>query len=163
VRYDDFLPFVAYNRLVPQGREPFFIQGLYDGLHGNLLAALHILIPQIENSIRCLLSDLGVVTSGLDKDGIQNEHDINTLLREPRLTEVFTEDIVFTLRALLVEKAAANFRNQLAHGMLEYGAFFGETALYIWWLVLHLCALGAPIATAEATADRKTEEGVPLK
>ena len=141
VRYDDFLPCVAYNRFVPSGRESFFLQGLHDGLHGNLVAALHILVPQIENSIRCLLTDLGLVTSSLDADGIQKEHDINTMLREPRLGEVLTEDIIFTLRGLLVEQAAANFRNQLAHGMLEYGAFFGETAVYLWWLVLHLSSL----------------------
>jgi hypothetical protein len=142
VRYDDFLPFVSYNRLVPPGREPFFVQGFYDGLHGNLVAALHILIPQLENSIRCLLSEIGVVTSSLDKDGIQKEHDINTLLYESRLTEVFEEDIIFNLRGLLVDQADANFRNQLAHGMLEYGSFFAATALYIWWFILHLCALG---------------------
>jgi len=147
VRYEDFLPFVAYNRLVPPGREPFFIQGLYEGLHGNLVAALHILIPQLENSIRRVLTDIGVVTSSLDTDGIQKEHDINAMLYEPRLVDVFSEDIIYVLRALLVEKAAANFRNQLAHGMLEYGAFFGETALYIWWLALHLCALGSSHGT----------------
>jgi hypothetical protein len=71
----------------------------------------------------------------------------------------FTEDIIFVLHALLVEKSASNFRNQLAHGMLEYGAFFSDTALYIWWLVLHLCALGAPRAGAEATTDKTCEEG----
>jgi hypothetical protein len=151
VRYDDFLPLVAYNRFVPPGRELFFVRGLHDGLHGNLVGALHILVPQLENSIRCLLTDLGVVTSSLDADGIQKEHDINMMLYEPRLAEVFTEDIIFTLRGLLVERAAANFRNQLAHGMLEYGAFFGETALYIWWLVLHLCVLAA--SQAHLTRD----------
>ena len=62
VRYDDFLPFVAYNRLVPPGRELFFVQGLHDGLHGNLVGALHILVPQLENSLRFMLTDIGVVT-----------------------------------------------------------------------------------------------------
>ncbi len=144
VRYDDFLLFVGYNRLVPPERVSFFVQGLYEGLHGNFVGALHILVPQLENSIRCLLTERGIITSSLDKDGIQKEHHINMMLHEPRLAEVFSADIIFTLRELLVEQAAANFRNQLAHGMLEYGAFFGETAIYIWWLVLHLCALAAP-------------------
>jgi len=160
VRYDDLLPFVTYNRLVPPGRELFFVQGLYDGLHGKLVHALHILVPQLENSIRYALPD-DVITSSLDENGVQQEHDINRLLYEPRLTGVFTEDIIFLLQALLVEKSAANFRNQLAHGMLEYGSFFSETALYIWWMVLRLCALGAPRASDEATTDNKGEDGMP--
>jgi hypothetical protein len=144
VRYDDFLPFVSYNWIVPPGREPFFIQGLHEGLHGNIVAALHILVLQLENSIRCLLTDLGVVTSSLDKDGIQKEYDINEMLYEPRLAEVLSEDIIFTLKGLLVDRADANFRNKLAHGMLEYGEFFGYTAFYIWGLVFRLCALATP-------------------
>lgn len=160
VRYNDLWPFVAYNRLVPPGRESFFVHGLYDGLNGRLIHALHILVPQLENSIRYMLPD-DVITSSLDENGVQQEHDINRLLYEPRLTEVFTEDIIFVLQALLVEKSAVNFRNQLAHGMLEYGAFFSETALYLWWLVLHLCALGEPPATPEAAPDTKSEEGAP--
>ena len=92
-----------------------------------------------------MLTDIGVVTSSLDKDGIQMEHDIDALLYEPRLAEIFSEDIIFAFsRATCRTCAAANFRNQLAHGMLEYGAFFGETALYIWWLLLtSVCSWGA--------------------
>ena len=33
------------------------------------------------------------------------EHDINALLYEPRLAEIFSEDIIFALRGLLVERA----------------------------------------------------------
>ena len=142
VRYEDFLPFVAYNPLIPAGREHFYLYGLHAGLHGRFFEALHILIPQFENSVRCLLSDHGIIASSLDARGLQKEFDLNAMLYEPKLTELFGEDTVFELRGLLVEQASSNFRNQLAHGMLEYGAFFTETAVYIWWLILRLCVLG---------------------
>ncbi len=83
-----------------------------------------------------------VIASSLDARGLQKEFDLNAMLYEPKLTEMFGEDIVFELRGLLVEQASSNYRNQLAHGMLEYGAFFSETAAYIWWLILRLCVFG---------------------
>ncbi len=141
VRYDDFLPFVSYNPLVPPGREHLYVIGLHAGLHGDLVLALHVLIPQFENSVRYVLSNHGVITSGIDADGIQMERDLNALLYEPKFEEVFGEDLAFDLRGLLVERAGENFRNQMAHGMLEHGTFFGDTALYIWWLMLRSCCL----------------------
>jgi len=142
VRYADLWALVAHSRLVPQGREYFFVRGLHAGLHGDFVEALHILVPQFEHSIRCILADLGVVTSTLDANGVQQELDLNALLYVPKVTDIFGQDIVFELRGLLVEQASSNFRNQLAHGMLEYGSFAGESAVYIWWLILRLCVIG---------------------
>jgi uncharacterized protein DUF4209 len=60
---------------------------------------------------------------------------------------------------LLVESGCANFRNLLAHGLLEYGAFFSETAKYIWWLILRLCVLGAmQAAHGQRSAPEPTSE-----
>lgn len=153
VRLADFQNLVTYNPLVPPGRERLFAMGLHAGLHGNFVEALHILIPQLEYSLRCILQELGILVSSLDPRGIQKEHDLNSMLYEPRLVEVFPDDIVFELRWLLVEQSGANMRNQLAHGMLNYGAFLSETAIYIWWFILHLCTL--PSMQASQRGERK--------
>lgn len=154
--------FVTFNPLVPPGREPFYVHGLIAGFYGNFMEALHLLIPQLEHSIRYALSMKGVITSSLDDDGIQKEHDLNRLLYGQEITELFSEDIVFDLRSLLVEPASINFRNQMAHGMLEPGAFFSESAVYIWWLMFHMCALGGLAARdrqEKNIEDKTTESG----
>jgi Domain of unknown function (DUF4209) len=147
-RYADLWPVLQCSSLIPQGREYFFLRALCAGLHADFFESLHILIPQLENSFRSLLAESGVITSTLDHNGVQQEQDLNALLYEPRMTELFGKGVIFELRGLLVEKASSNFRNQLAHGMLEYGEFVDTTAVYIWWFALRLCILsvtpGAP-------------------
>src|SRR5205085_4063897 len=64
VRVQDFLPFVSDSPFIRPGREWIIARGLYAGLQGDFLTAVHFLIPQLEDSIRYILSRLGVITSG---------------------------------------------------------------------------------------------------
>lgn len=73
VRVADLRPVVYYNPLVPSGREEIYAQGLYHGLVGDFMLAIHLLIPQLENSIRWILVQAGEVSSGLDAEGVQDE------------------------------------------------------------------------------------------
>ena len=145
VRIDDLKPYYEYNSFVPPGREWFFAKGIFAGLTGDFATALHLLVPQLENSLRDVLNQRSIVTSSLDSDGIQNEHNLNQLLygeTGQKVEEIFGEDIVFILRAMLVERCSTNLRNRLAHGMLSPGHCFDYRAVYVWWLVLHICACG---------------------
>ena len=138
-RPDDLLPLLKNNPFVPPGREFLYAKGLYAGLHNEWAEAVHILIPQIEHSLRYLLSLSGVVTSGLDSEAIQDEYDLNKMLRMPETNKLLGEDIVFDLRGLLVEKWGVNFRNRMAHGLFDPGAFYSVYAIYTWWITLRLC------------------------
>jgi hypothetical protein len=110
---------------------------------GDFLVAAHILIPQIEHSVRHILfQQHNVVPSGLDNDGVQNEFDLNKTLYFPAAEKAFGEDTLFDLRGLLVEHTGSNFRNLMAHGMLEHVQFHMPEAVYVWWMSLHLTYLG---------------------
>jgi hypothetical protein len=141
VRVDDFAPIVSNNPFIPGGREDIYARGLYAGLTGDFLIAAHLLIPQLEHSIRSLLAQRGVFTSGLDAQGIQEERNLNTILYLPELQTIFGEDIVFDLQGLLVERSGSNLRNLMSHGLFDYEAFFSSQMSYLWWLTLHLCCL----------------------
>ena len=138
VRVKDFAPLVANNPFVPEGREGLYAHGLHAGLEGNFAAATHLLIPQLENSIRHALAQNGVITSGLDPDGIQDVHLLGNMLYRPEMKRMFDEDITFDLQGLLVERFGANLRNQIAHGLMPHETFFSPDAIYLWWLTLHL-------------------------
>jgi hypothetical protein len=162
VRVQDFLPFVSDSPLIKPGREWIIARGLYAGLQGDLLTAVHFLIPQLEDSARYVLSQMGVITSGLDDEGTQDEYNLNRLLSASEYSEPlvrsFGEDLVFDLRGLLVERFGANLRNELAHGLLSNNAFYGVPAYYSWWLSLRFYSLPT-VAGLRAKQETDESEG----
>ncbi len=143
VRLGDLLPVVADNPFVPEGHEDAYARGFLAGFRGDFLTATHLLVPQLENSIRHVLSRSGVIVSKLDDSGVQEEKDLGALLREPKLEELLGEDLVFDLQGLLVERFGANLRNRMAHGLMTDVEFTTPTVLYLWWLVLRVCVIYA--------------------
>lgn len=141
VRLNDLLSMVSNSPFVPPEREYLFAKGLYAGLTGDFFTSTHILIPQIENSIRYLLWQKGVITSGLDDSGIQNEHNLNSTLYRPEITSIFDENTLFDLKCLLVDHSGSNLRNRMAHGLISDGEFLSPLMSYLWWLTLRLCCL----------------------
>ena len=139
-RVNDLLPFLYHNPFVQQGREMVIARGLHSGLLGDFLTAVHFLIPQFEASIRYILAQLKVITSGLDDEGIQHEFNVNRLLSASEFTDslakVLGADFVFDLRGLLVERFGANLRNDMAHGLIDHNAFYSTPGCYLWWLGL---------------------------
>ncbi|MGC1246144.1 MAG: DUF4209 domain-containing protein, partial [Spirulinaceae cyanobacterium] len=141
VSIEDFEFIVMNNPFIPPGREMIYAKGLLEGLRGDFLVSTHLLIPQIEHSIRYLMEQQGFIVSGLDDRGIQDEHNINALIRRPELVEILGEDIVFDLKGLLVHRFGNNLRNGMAHGLVDYNNFFSYENSYLWWLTLRLCCL----------------------
>jgi len=141
VRLNDLFPIVTNSPFVPPNREYLFAKGLYAGLTGDFFTSTHILIPQIENSIRYLLWQRGVITSGLDDSGVQNEHNLNSTLYRPEIASIFDEDTLFDLKCLLVEHSGSNLRNRMAHGLINDSEFLSPLMSYLWWFTLRLCCL----------------------
>jgi hypothetical protein len=157
VRLNDVLPIVVNNPFVPSGREEIFLHGLYAGLTGDLLTAGHFLIPQVENSIRYVLSQQGVITSGLDSQGVQEEYGLETLLKMPETQAIFGEDLVFDLRGLLIERYGTNLRNRLAHGLMDSAEIVSLSVLYLWWLVLRLCCIPLVAQVQQDESEKPAE------
>jgi hypothetical protein len=144
VQVNDLLPIVSHSPFVPPEREYLFAKGLYAGLTGDFFTSTHILIPQIENSVRYLLWTRDAITSGLDQKGIQKEHYLTSTLyprNYPEITSIFDEDTLFDLQGLLVEHSGSNLRNRMAHGLINDDGFLSPLMSYLWWLTLRLCCL----------------------
>lgn len=164
VRVEDFLFIVNNNPFVPAGREFIFAKGLYFGLKGDFLIAVNLLIPQVENSLRYLLDQSDVITTGYNDQGIQDEHNINTFFREQKsaLIEIFnSEDIVFDLQGLLVSRFGSNLRNRTAHGLIDYSAFYAYEDSYFWWMILYLCCL--PLVALNRSKVKKRKRKKPRR
>lgn len=161
VQIKDFYPIVNNNPFVPENREQIFAQGLHAGLHGDYLTAVHLLIPQVENSLRYVLEQSGVTVSRLDDQGVQDERPLNDILYTLEVEQIFGADIAFDLRGLLVERYGANVRNRVAHGLISRDYFYSVEMPYFWWLTLRLCCLFTILhmqASDQKSLPEKNEE-----
>lgn len=163
VHLSDWFLILVNSPFVPKNREYIYAEGLQAGLRGNFLVAAHLLIPQIENSIRYLLHQCGVITSKNTSQGIQDEYDLNTTLYLIELENIIGKDLCFDLQGLLVNRFGTNLRNRMAHGLIDYNGFFSSHSCYLWWLTLRLCFLPIlsqmQIRQQEANETSESREG----
>jgi hypothetical protein len=138
----DILLLITPSLFIPPGREYVFAKGIHAGLTGDFLTSTHVLIPQIENSIRYIMWQRGIITSGLDDRGVQNEHNLNATLYRDEINSIFDENTLFDLRGVLVEHSGSNLRNRMAHGLIEDHEFYSSPIVrYFWWMTLRICYL----------------------
>ncbi|MCS3749600.1 hypothetical protein GGP86_002636 [Salinibacter ruber] len=166
VRVKDFRPLTRHNAFIPKGREQQFARGLNAGLQGDFLIAGHLLIPQVENTLRVFLQRQGVITTGLDSSSKrQNEQSLNVTLHDYQdvLASIFGRETVFDLQNLLVEPLGSNLRNEAMHGLMNDGAFYTQPVVYLWWLILRICCHAnqgpLPGGFERNTADNQQPDG----
>lgn len=138
LREAGFVELAWQSPIVPPGRERLFGKALFAGFDGDFVTALHLLVPQIEHMIRTQLKNVGMKTTNLDINGIENENGLSTLMDLPDVGQVFGEDLAFELRSLFCNPFGPNLRNELAHGLLSDHDCQTAYAIYAWWLALKL-------------------------
>lgn len=138
LREVDFIALARNSPIVPKDRAGLFGRALFAGYERDFVTALHLLTPQIEHLVRVHIKQAGAKTTNIDKDGIQNENGMSTLLELPEAIQVFGKDLVFELNALFCNAFGPNLRNELAHGLLDEDGCNSPFAIYAWWLALRL-------------------------
>lgn len=139
INIGSILPLVQDNPFIPKGREEIYAKGLYAGLVGDFVISTHLLIPQLENSIRHILNQNGIITSDHKSNGTQEEKGLGSLLYMDELSELLTKDVAFDLQGLLVESFGSNLRHKTAHGLIDSDKFNSTSPLYLWWIILQIC------------------------
>lgn len=134
----DFVQLARQSPIVPKGREQLFGKALFAGYDKDFVVALHLLVPQIEHLVRYHLKQVGVKTTTLSIDGIENENGLSTLMELPEVQQVFGENLAFELRSLFCDAFGPNLRNELAHGLLDDEACYSIHSIYAWWFALRL-------------------------
>lgn len=147
---------VMNNPFVPPGHEEIYLRGIHAGFYGDFIEASHLLVPQIENSIRHVLESQGIDVTNLMSDGTQPVKVLGALLTKEETTQIFGKELCFVLRGCLIEKSGFDFRNKLAHGFLTAEECFSAASGYIWWLVLRI--LLTPLVAASRSRRSDTVE-----
>jgi hypothetical protein len=135
---------IGDSPLIQQDRKALFIQGVIAGFRWDFVTALHLLIPQVEQGLRKMLNDQGVIPRNMSADGVEEVWSYERILSHEVTATTLGPSLVYELQSLLVARLGANLRNLVAHGLLSSDAFRSQTALYLWWLLLRLIALPSP-------------------
>lgn len=134
----DFVALARQSPIVPKDRAGLFGRALFAGYDLDFVTAIHLLVPQIEHMVRVHLKAAGARTSNLDRDGIENENGLSTLMELPEAQDVFGENLAFELASLYCDPFGPNLRNMLAHGLLDEDACSSIYSIYAWWFALKL-------------------------
>lgn len=109
-------------------QEPFLRQGLEDYLTGRLLPSVHVLIPQIEVTMRHILERIGGV---LWKPGREDGfvlRNLDDLLRDPLILQHVPRANVDYFKVLFVDRRGWNLRHNVCHGLVRAEEFNRVTA-----------------------------------
>lgn len=130
---------VSRCAFVPPKSKSLFTRGLTYGYRGNYTTAAHLLVPQLEASIRFHLREAGVDTDRLDQHtAISNEVGLSTLMKAAEVERLLGLNLAWEIRALLSGPGGLNLRNAVAHGLASDEELSGPAGLYVWWLALRL-------------------------
>ena len=97
---EGLLPLMQASSFVPPHHEHVFAIGAVRFIGGDELEAAHLILPQLENSLRYILSLQGVDTNRINQDGTQEEAMLS------RLLEDFREPLLRLMPASLITKSS---------------------------------------------------------
>lgn len=112
-----FLSFLASSEIYEKNALDMIGTGFERYFSGDYPSAIHILIPQLERTLRNVLEKLDVATTILHGSVVE-EKTLGRILREPRLADLLGENFTFYLRTFLIDRRGDNLRNDIAHGLI---------------------------------------------
>ena len=111
--------------------------------HGDMISALHTLVPQLENSLRHVLRQHGHDVTRLTEDMNQEELSLSALLEKLRhaLIAIFGDRMVTDIDSVFNYRGGPNLRNRVAHGLVGQWEPQSDDAIYACWLIFQLCCI----------------------
>lgn len=129
---ENFSFVIDNNAIIPKDREAILKYALSLGMNSQYYECLHLLVPQIENVFREIAAMCGGLVTSFDVDsGIEQAKTLRSVFSIPELQDCFDEEILFFFRAFLDEKAGANLRNRIAHGILDSNEGNSGVSVYL--------------------------------
>ncbi len=139
--------FVIESKFIPANRQEIFKVGLDAILNGDYAKGIHLLIPQVEQSLRHALVLNGTIPPNLTTEEIQESYKLDQFLYQEEtkiaLIDIFGEDLYFNLRCLLVERFGSNLRNNIMHGLIadQQLPFTNVDGLYLSMLIMKMAEI----------------------
>jgi hypothetical protein len=121
------------SKFIPEDRISIYAMALNEGFRNRFTTAVHLLIPQIENSFRYIANQNGIETINWAAD-LQYQKIFRGILE--KIKNFTNSDLHEELCNFFIDQNN-NFRNNLCHGLLQSSEieYYGY---YVWWLSLKM-------------------------
>ena len=123
---------------MPKDRVDIYERAIIAGFEGDLLLFVHLIIPQLENSVRLIFGMNKLKITSVLPSGVQREKDMNDLLNDPNAEQIFGKDLLWEMRSLLIEQSGPNLRNRVCHGLADSNDLNGASSTFLLWLTTYL-------------------------
>lgn len=162
---DDFVDWI--NRLNVFDDTTLLRAGLEAWRSGDLVAAMHILVPQVEYGFRGIARDLGIPTSKSRPKSPSEDTAISMgdFLFNEDIRSLLGEDLIIHFSSLYSDRRGYNVRNNIAHGLIQpaniteglTNAVIHSLMIFGCWrdLVPSRSAVDARLQKPEVRKDRK--------
>lgn len=152
---------VEDNLFVPEDRKQSFLMGIVAGFNLDLVTAMHVLMPQIENSIRCLAQECGAVVYKTEKNGVEECLSLDAILRSDEVVECFDDAFLFNLRLFFTSDYGFGMRQTVCHGLYSDNELQSSHSLAVWWFVLRICCMYSRKLYERLNMPEKKQKNIP--
>ncbi|MEK6967403.1 MAG: DUF4209 domain-containing protein [Nanoarchaeota archaeon] len=129
---------VNKSKFVPKDRADVYERSIIAGFEEDFLISTHLIIPQLENSIRVIFALNKFKTTSVLPLNVQKEKNLNELLIDVNAEKIFGKDLLWEMRSLLIEQSGPNLRNRLCHGLMDSNSVNSPMSIFLLWLTLYL-------------------------
>lgn len=138
-----FSPIVWQSVFVPRYQAPCYALGFARFFQGDFLSAAHLLIPQLEPSLRHILKCHGADPTKRRDDATEEDRSLDAIIGNHRaeLTEILGGPLLEELDRVFNIKPGPALRHEVAHGQLSAGQCYSPDVIYACWLLYRVCCL----------------------
>ena len=101
-------------------KNSFFLDtGIRRYFDGDYVSALHILVPQLEATVRTIFKKAGFATTSIKRGMAQHEETFNEFLSREEVIASLGANYHKYLEMVMVDQTGLNLRNEIAHGLID--------------------------------------------
>jgi hypothetical protein len=106
-----------------ENRHAILRRGVESFFTNDPIAAIHILVTEIENAVRNIAAGLGLSLQKRNRMGGFDLKNLSDFLADEKIGAFLTEDVTTYLRVVLTDRRGWNLRNDTCHGILPAKRF----------------------------------------
>jgi hypothetical protein len=155
-----FFPIVGYSPFVPPLQQPLYALGFARFFQGDMRSAAHLILPQLEPSLRHILKVHGYDPAKRFDDSTEEDSSLGRILERhrPDLERILSPAVLDEIERLFHLKPGPALRHDVAHGQLSAGQCFTPDVTYAIWFMYRVCCLFAIKVWNEFVAPAISQE-----
>ena len=138
-----FNPIVWQSVFVPQLQAPLYALGFARFFQGDFPSAAHLLIPQLEPSLRHILKAHGADPTKRRDDATEEDRSLDAIIGNHRaeLVDILGAPLLDELDRVFNIQPGPALRHDVAHGQMSAGQCYSPDVIYACWLLYRVCCL----------------------